>query len=418
MENPPGPTNDQSNSGFQPSDIPLANNFVNQFQHYNHSNQLPLYSNQYQYWGNPSGNTTASGPVPQNRGNNPGNWNQTKQFSNPGPFLPNPSPQGSNPRHSLPVSKWPITKYDGEDQGLKLNEFLEIIQAFSMAEHASEVELFESAVHLFRGPALQWYMTMRSTGRLLNWQHLVLELKRSFMHPDLDALIKMKVYQRRPQRNETFLEFYHEMGRLFRKMSLQLPDYEKVQILLQNIRIDYKKQLNFLPITDLVTLVAAGQKVDALNFSAYNKVFGNEKSVSAVENTSSNKKGKRDQQPNTQASPPQQHVRNAYSSNQPQNPSNNNRTPPARAQQQMAGPSSASRANPQPTLEDLIDSYRPTPPSHCLNCGKYGHRMPTCRVPKGVLCEICGFRDYPTNNCPFCIKNGMAANESRRPPSS
>lgn len=60
-------------------------------------------------------------------------------------------------------------KYDGEDQGLKLNQFLGMVQAMSVAEHVSDVELFDSAIHLFKGPALQRYMTMRASGRLMNW---------------------------------------------------------------------------------------------------------------------------------------------------------------------------------------------------------------------------------------------------------
>ncbi|XP_058834322.1 uncharacterized protein LOC131691724 [Topomyia yanbarensis] len=335
-----------------------------------------------------------------------------QQYSNPNQASYNQAGQGTSFRHSLPVSKWAMNKYDGEDQGLKLNEFLEIVQALSMAEHVSETELFESAVHLFAGPALKWYMTMRTTGRLLNWQHLVLELRRSFMHPDLDALIKMKVYQRRQQRNETFLEFYHEMERLFRTMSTQLPDYEKVQILSQNMRIDYKKQLNFIPITDLATLVAAGQKVDALNFSAYNKVFGTDKQVAMIDQNVSKKKPKKESSNDSQSL---QTLSPQHNSNPRYNQQTS--TPPQRnaPQSQIAATFSNSNKTSQPTLEALIDSHRPPPSNHCLNCGIFGHRISTCRLPKGVLCGNCGFRGYPSNNCPYCTKNYGSASENRRP---
>lgn len=325
-------------------------------------------------------------------------------------FVPfNPVPSGNQVRHTLPVSKWTIAKYDGEDQGLKLNQFLGMVHAMAVAEHASEAELFDSAIHLFKGPALQWYMTMRATGRLVNWQHLVLELRRTFMHPDLDTLIKMKVYQRQQARHETFLQFYHGMEELFGTMSVPLPEHEKVQILLQNMRIDYKKQLNFIPIADLPTLVSAGQKIDAVNFSVYNKVFGPEKSVNAVE-FSEPKKGSSQDNPNKPPTPHQQ----ASSRNSKAH------TPPTQTNQSRKGsqtgtdtPRGSARA--PTTLEDLIESHQPLSSRHCFNCGKFGHRMDQCRLPRGVLCENCGFRGYPSNNCPYCVKNALVASQNRRP---
>lgn len=289
---------------------------------------------------------------------------------------------------------------------MKLIQFLVMVNAMAVAEHTSEAELFDSAIHLFKGPALQWYMTMRGSGRLANWQHLVLELRRSFMHPDLDTMIKMKVYQRHQARNETFLQYYHGMEELFGTMSVPLPEYEKVQILLQNLRIDYKKQLNFLHIPDLPTLVSAGQKIDAVNFSVYNKVFGPEKSVHAVESSEQNSNTKKEK--NNKQPPKQQHPPN--SNNSPPQPTYQNQ----QGSQTGANPSRGS-SRPPSTLEDLIESHRPLSNRHCFNCGKFGHRMDQCRLPKGVLCENCGFRGYPSNNCPYCVKNALTASQNRRP---
>lgn len=400
------------------SDVPnLANPYPAYTSQISTFNQIQPNSSVPNYFNNlPPPSQSWFHPIPQSIppvGNNNAVPNPTAWPVNPVPAL-NPartSLSGQSSHRTLPVSRWTLTKYDGEDQGLKLNEFLEVVQALSLAEHVSEAELFESAVHLFTGHALKWYMTMRTTGRLLNWQHLVMELKRTFMHPDLDPLIKMKIYQRRQQRNESFNEFYYEMERLFRTMSNQIPDYEKMQILLQNIRIDYKKQLTFLPINDLATLVAAGQKVDALNFSAYNKVFGTEKQTNAVTVSEPKPKAKKAEPPNIQTQPSQSNNRNRNKTPITQTETAPSAPNTSRAQHQAN--SFKNQPNRLPTLTALIDSHCPPPPNHCFNCGAYGHRFNACRLPRGVLCENCGFRGYPTNNCPYCIKNEMSARENR-----
>lgn len=388
---------------------------------FNNQNNVPS-------WFNPVPDPVPNFNPPPNFGNsnNQPNWGI---FGQP-PWL---APQGSNSnafanpfnqnfknnRHTLPVSKWSITKYDGEDQGLTLNEFLEIVKAVAQAEHVTETELFESAVHLFTGSALKWYMTMRSSNRLTCWQHLVWELRKTFMHPDLDSLIKTKIYQRRQMRNESFQDYYHEMERLFRTMSEQISDFEKVQVLKNNMRIDYKKQINFQPLETIAQLTLAGQKVDALYYPAYNKVFGSEKTVNMV--SSSEPKQKPAKKETTK--PPQSPPKTSHPPNPPRNNnnnnnfSNNNRNQSQSTQQTAAtsGSNLRSQNGPVSQLEGLINNHRPPARNQCFNCGNFGHSMPNCPLPKGVLCENCGFRGYPTNNCPFCIKNDFAANQNRRP---
>lgn len=360
------------------------------------------------------------------------------------PFNSAPYTASYQPRHSLPVSKWNIAKYSGDDQGLRLNEFLELVQALSLAEHVSERELFESAVHLFTGSALKWYMTQRSTGRLMNWEHLVFELRRTYMHPDLDALIKMKIYQRRQQKQESFHEYYFEMEKLFRTMCVQIPEHEKVAILQQNMRVDYKRQMTFIPIQDLETLVAAGQKLDALNFSAYNKVFGAEKSVQAIENNEHANRNRQkafqpqSQQPNRPAGsfkgPPGN--QNKFNRNVPPNvqPKAQNTTPNSpHTSQKPASTPTASRSSdtkspipgpsgntgphrPPVTLEQVVNGHKPPSPNTCFNCGTPGHHVVMCRQPRRLFCDNCGLHGFPTGFCPYCLKNGTRANENRRPP--
>ncbi|XP_055599014.1 uncharacterized protein LOC129748419 [Uranotaenia lowii] len=346
------------------------------------------------------------------------------QYGQPGLSYPFQTPVQS--RHTLPVSKWNIAKYSGDDQGLKLNEFLEVVHALSMAERVSEQELFESAVHLFTGSALKWYMTQRSMGRLISWQHLVFELRRTYLHPDLDALIKMKVYQRRQRQQESFYEFYSEVEKLIRTMSAPIPEFEKIQILQQNMRMDYKKQMAFVPVLNLESLVAAGQKLDALNFSAYNKVFGPDKVVNVIEGSDHKQATKNRQQVATSdTSAAVQQLQNSYpraavagskgnSAPKSQNQFSPNLPGPSRQLVgKSSGETSSSQSQPPLTLEMVVNNHKPPPSNRCYNCNREGHHAAICRQPPIIVCFKCGLRGFPTAMCPYCVKNHGTANQNR-----
>lgn len=423
--------NPNLNSNFNPNFNPNFNsNFNANFNPYSNSSNFPNWSKFNDFYNNSNLNR----PIPPSPFNyNPFNNQSGPSYNNFGNYshqanVPFAGHAHNPSRRTLPVSKWNIDKYDGEDHGMGINEFLNVVDTMAMSEHVSERELFDSAVHLFTGPALKWYMTMRSTNRLFNWQHLTWELKRAFMHPDLDTMIRMKIYGRKQQRNESFKDYYHDMERLFQTMNVPMTENEKLPILAQNMRVDYKKQINFVQIPNIDFLLAAGQRMDAINSSIANKVFGNEKAVNVVTETGAKPKNNNN---NIQNSSQWQPSNPPHGPNFTQNRSvpNNSRTQnlPAqtnerRPQQSSVPPqeSNTPRASTScpfapGTLEYRIVNHRPPPRNQCYNCGHFGHQMANCRCPKSVLCENCGFQGYPSNNCPYCLKNSITVDQNRRP---
>ena len=338
--------------------------------------------------------------------------------------IPSVNPAMSAPysysRKSLPVSKWKVEKYAGTDQGLKLNEFLHLVSQLALSEHVSEIELFDSAFHLFTGPALNWYMSNRSAGRLANWTHLVYELRKTFAHPELDSLVRARIYQRRQQRNETFQEFYFEMEGMFRSMIHSMTEGEKLDVLRRNMRTDYKKALLWKPITNLAELLDAGHQIDASNFSLFAKVFGTEKSVNIVSSAAHNRDGNRaPSQFNTKSKEKNpsrdkgDSLPRKESANKPEPKPSLSASQSGRQESRQdprEGPSKPSR-----TLQFLIDGYRPPKSNECLYCRQTNHALEQCRNYKGSMCLVCGFKGFETHNCPFCKKNGLQTVENRRP---
>lgn len=333
--------------------------------------------------------------------------------------FPGDVPRGHYGHKSLPVSKWKLEKYAGSDQGLKLNEFLVLVSQLALSERTSEAELFDSAFHLFSGPALSWYMTMRSAGRLASWPHLVSELRRTFAHPELDSLVRAKIYQRRQQRNETFQDYYYDMERMFRSMILPMSDVEQLDILKRNMRSDYKKSLLWKPIFSLPELLEAGHIIDASNFSLFAQVFEKEKTTNAV---SEFKPGKGDSRNPDRRSP--------FKSSQKE--ANNNKAKEGFSKRKggsdgrkSTNPSGLTKeldpkegpSKPTRTLETLIEAHRPPRSYECLYCRQPSHSLEQCRNYRGSICLVCGFKEFETHNCPYCIKNGLQTAQNRRPSS-
>lgn len=263
---------------------------------------------------------------------------------------------------------------------------------------------------------------MRSSGRLQNWNHLVHELRKTFVHPELDTLIRTRIYQRRQQRNETFQEYYFDMDKMFRSMIAPMNDQEQLDILRRNLRADYKKALLWKPVVDLPQLIEAGHLIDASNFSMYQKVFGAEKTVnfvshknppSQLQNQTSRQSRSNTNQTEWKSQKPKTNLAQSEKPELPREGTQGKTAMPPK-------PSSSSNAptgppKPRRTLDYLVEGFKPPSPDICLNCRQPDHQVDQCRSIKGLICFVCGFKGFDSQNCPYCRKNGLQTAESRRP---
>lgn len=316
-------------------------------------------------------------------------------------------------RKMTPVSQWKVRKYSGNDHGLGLNEFLSHIEQLALSEHATELDLFDSAVHLFEGAALSWYTSCRNQRLLQNWPQLVQELQNEFRHPDLDSVLRTKIYQTRQQKGESFQQYYLQVNKLFQAMSHPLADSEKLEVLKTNLRYDCRKALVGKNVTTLRELLTIGKDLDATDFSAFTKVFGPPKrETCAIDYNSRNATGSKTfVNQNRQRSSP------ALPKNS--KPESNNSKPDSkpgptskRNPFEKAGKSEGSPPDPKPgpskpsALLKLISNYSPPEEGQCFNCREY-HNLSECPIPRRVFCNRCALIGFTTNNCPYCLKNGL-----------
>ncbi|XP_062704100.1 uncharacterized protein LOC134286499 [Aedes albopictus] len=309
-----------------------------------------------------------------------------------------------------PVSQWKVRKYSGNDHALGLNEFLSHIEQLALSEHATELDLFDSAVHLFEGAALSWYTSCRNQRLLHNWPQLVQELQNEFRHPDLDSVLRTKIYQTRQQKGESFQQYYLQVNKLFQAMSHPLADSEKLEVLKTNLRYDCRKALVGKNVTTLRELLTIGKDLDATDFSAFTKVFGPPKrETCAIDYNSRNATGSK-----TFVNQNRQRGSPAIPKNS--KPESNNSKPDSkpvptskRNPFEKAGKSEGSPPDPKPgpskpsALLKLISNYSPPEEGQCFNCREY-HNLSECPIPRRVFCNRCALIGFTTNNCPYCLK--------------
>lgn len=321
-------------------------------------------------------------------------------------------PPAVPPRKMMPVSQWKMKKYAGTDHGLELNEFLSHVRQLAISERASDADLFDSAIHLLEGPALGWYSTRRNQGSLQDWSHFTEELRKEFRHPDLDSVLRTKIYQTRQQKGESFQQYYLQMSKLFQAMSTPMSDLEKVEVLKTNLRYDGRKALVGRRVSTLQDLIGIGKDLDATDFSAFSKVFGTAKRENCAINASNgnvtatrtftNRNRQNDvagnQTPNKSSKP---------SFN---NPKGDSKHPPnknfsGKGTTNEVRPTEQKRAVGKPSfLAKLVSEYRPPSEFECFNCGD-DHELAKCPVPRRVFCRRCALKGFTSDNCPYCIKN-------------
>lgn len=80
----------------------------------------------------------------------------------------------------IPVKNWGLT-FDGLQDTLSVNAFLERVEELRIARNMTKVELWTSAIDLFEYPALSWFRSASRTVR--NWDEFVKVFREEFQSP-------------------------------------------------------------------------------------------------------------------------------------------------------------------------------------------------------------------------------------------
>lgn len=195
-------------------------------------------------------------------------------------------------------------------------------------------------------------------------------------NPNKDQGNRQKIYERKQQRNETFLAFKMELERLNKLLSTPLDQCRLFEIIWDNMRPHYRSKLACITVRDLNMLEYYAYRIDA-NDPSLRQREGPTKVVNTVHNIEVNAESEK-----SYSSDSETEEVNEIGRKFDRNKRASGRTPTGQ--------------QPRVAQENLEDRNVPL----CWNCNKNGHLWRYCKEPKRIFCYACGNPGKTTVSCP------------------
>lgn len=246
-------------------------------------------------------------------------------------------------------------------------EFLRQIDVYQQSEEVTDDDLLRSVNHLLVGRARVWFCTHFRQFR--TWQAFVNALKREFLPENYNYIQLSAIENRKQVRNESIGTYLTEMQSIFATLADDLPDRQKLYIVLKNLLPCYTLSVAPLGLRTLEELSNVCKRIDEARTLV----------------------GK----PDTSVSQP---------------------FGPYQRRPQVNAIDEESEFTPEEVM--AIRRVRETRPANilrprtCFNCNKAGHIFKDYdQERRGYFCYLCSLRDVTAQNCPRCQGNERAGSQ-------
>lgn len=163
------------------------------------------------------------------------------------------------------VEKWP--KFFGDSSSVPLVCFLRNVDILCRSYGIDKNELIKHAHLLFSGDASIWYTTY--VEKFVDWDSLVYYLTLRYDNPNRDRFIKEEMRNRKQKQNELFSAFLTDIESLAQRLINKMSEAEKFDIIVDNMKMSYKRRLALHQIASIEDLANMCYKFDALESSLY-----------------------------------------------------------------------------------------------------------------------------------------------------
>ncbi|XP_062715241.1 uncharacterized protein LOC134291483 [Aedes albopictus] len=290
-------------------------------------------------------------------------------FQNPRSFSPSANP--NNPyRTRLPhqtcniIEKWP--KFSGDSNPVPVVDFLRQLEILSRSYQITNRELRMHAHLLFKDDAYVWFTAYDS--KMDTWETLLTYLKMRYDNPNRDRYIKEEMRNRKQRPNELFSAYLTDLEAMSQRMIRKMSDEEKFDIIVENMKLSYKRRLALEPVYSIEHLAQLCYKFDALEGNLYNPRTPSKPNLL-------NQLDFEDEMPDDSTECEEADLL-------------------AIQRSKNWKPVGKSQLTVKETAEQAAEM------SLCWNCRKNGHLWRDCEQRKQIFCHICGNAETTAYQCP------------------
>lgn len=260
--------------------------------------------------------------------------------------------------HNQTVIYTPEKSYNLNSLNLKfkgdtcVRAFLTRLQELYVARKIPKEYVFKGFPDLVEGPALYWYRANKHKFSQLD--ELLSALQSDFDLPDFDYRLLQEIRSRTQAKDETLVVFLSTVIGMMSRLSTQLPESEKLDIVLRNIRPEYSRELALIDVQSIDHLQELGKKLELCK--------------ARIANFSEPSVSKDSVAPdfNYKIKPPTSHVK-----------------------------TSSIQSDTTPKPNNAVSRF-------CLRCGMSNHPTSRCCNSREIMCFKCGLPRVKTPDCPRC----------------
>ncbi|KAI5644129.1 retrotransposon gag protein domain-containing protein [Phthorimaea operculella] len=272
-------------------------------------------------------------------------------------------------------------KFDGKSC---VRSFIQRITEFRKARDISSSKLLSYATEIFTGDALHWFRGLDGQDDSSDWDALLTRLKKDFDQTDYDYRLLSEIRARTQGENENITIYLSIMSGLFSRLSSELSNEDKLEILLHNIKPCYASTLaSATTIPDIDTLRSLCRNYENIHARLANY--------------------KEPPRPSSETLAPE-YAYNGHSSNRSHN-SNQNYKPSSNVgnnyDRNRSYPNyraNVNKLNPNNYVHALHTSN--AKPKFCPRCRDNTHHLRQCTADRSkIICFVCGEVGYKTPSC-------------------
>ncbi|XP_062708913.1 trichohyalin-like [Aedes albopictus] len=271
------------------------------------------------------------------------------------------------------MEKWHLS-FSGDARSRSLEDFLLKVRRLAKMDRIADDVLMQRIHTILRGEAYDWYLCYAD--EFHDWKHFEERIRYMYGNPNKDQGNRQKIYERKQNRNETFLSFKMEIERLNKLLSTPLDPQRIFEVIWDNMRPHYRSKLACKTVESLRKLEHYAYRIDAND-----PVFRNVRETPSKPIHNIEVEQKEDESYSSASE--SEHV-NAIGSRFDKDRRYRD--------QRSAGTNGRNQESPRETPSS-------TQIPMCWNCRKSGHLWRNCPEEKRLFCYLCGTQGKTVTTC-------------------